>query len=276
MSINVNSLFTLLEGQIGRDALASAMLSYLAPASGVASKTPVKAALESASEAPSAPVKAKRAKKEKDPDAPKRAPTEWLLFSGRVRSVIGAESGAKVPGKVWTQVASSLKEAGLMGSATDEQIVAAYKTYLAAPPEHSKAYVAGLTKAAKKAKTAESSSTTSSESVARVLFPEAVAAALSEAEAKPKKVGRKKLVDMTPEERAAHDAKRLAKKAAKAPLPASPKPEDVMDFEPFIWKKLNLLKNSRGDVLTEDMEWFGRFVDGKMDVDVPQPSDLQF
>lgn len=271
MSINVNSLFTLLEGQIGRDALAAAMLSYLAPAAPVAvQKTPVKAALESAPQAPSAPVKAKRAKKEKDPDAPKRPPTEWLLFSGRVRSVIGAESGAKVPGRVWTQVSSSLKDAGLMGSATDEQIVAAYKTYLAAPPEHSKAFVEGRSKAGKQAKTAESSSTTSSESVAKALvFPEAVAEA-----PKPKKQGRKKLVDMTPEERAAHDAKQLAKKAAKAPLPPSPKREDVMDFEPFVYKKLNLLKNFRGDVITEDMEWFGRFIDGKMNVDCPQPSDL--
>jgi len=152
MSINVNSLFSLLESQIGRDALSSAMLSYLAPAA--PSKTPVKvsgSATATASEAPSAPVKAKRAKKERDPAAPKRAPTEWLLFSGRVRSVIGAESGAKVPGRVWTQVASSLKDAGLMGSATDEQIVAAYKTYLAAPPEHSKAFVEGRSKAGKRA-----------------------------------------------------------------------------------------------------------------------------
>lgn len=272
MSINVNSLFTLLETQIGRDALAAAMFSYLAPSeapSKSSSKTPVKAPESTAPEAPSAPVKAKRAKKERDPDAPKRAPTEWLLFSGRVRSVIGAETGAKVPGKVWTQVSSSLKDAGLMASATDEQIVAAYKTYLVAPPAQSKAASKAVPKAVP---SVDSSSTTTTETVVKSLDFSA-----EPAEDKPKRQGRKKLAEMTPEERAAHDAKKLAKKASKAPLPPSPKPtavEDIMDFEPFVWKKINLLKNARGDVITEDMAWFGRFVDGKMDVDAPQPSDL--
>jgi hypothetical protein len=270
MSINVNTLFSLLEGQVGRDALSSAMLAYLAPAASVTSVTPVKKALEtSAPSAPSAPVKVK---KQRDPAAPKRPPTEWLLFSGRVRSIIGAETAAKVPGKVWTQVSSSLKEAGLMPSATDEQILAAYKTYLANPPEQSKAFVEGRSKAAKKAKAEAESSSTSSSSVSKALeFSEPTA------EAKPKRQGRKKLVDMTAEELAAHNAKKLTKKAALAPLPPSPKlgpAEDVMDFEPFVWKKLSLLKNARGDVLTEEMEWFGRFADGKMDTDTAQPSDL--
>lgn len=275
MSINVNTLFSLLEGQVGRDALSSAMLAYLAPAASVASVTPVKKALETSAPLPSAPVKVK---KERAADAPKRAPTEWLIFSGRVRSLIGAETAAKVPGKVWTQVSSSLKAAGLMSSATDEQILAAYKAYLANPPEQSKAFVEGRSKAAKKAKADAETASTSSSSVAKALeFSEPAAGEGAAAAAKPKRQGRKKLVDMTAEELEAHNAKKLTKKAALAPLPPSPKlgpAEDVMDFEPFVWKKLSLLKNARGDVLTEEMEWFGRFEDGKMDTDTAQPSDL--
>ncbi len=245
----------------------------------------------------SAPVKGKRGpKKEKDPDAPKREPNDWIKFTSRVRSVLATEmeEGKKVAPKAVTQTASSLKEAGLMGSATDEQIRAAYKEWLANPPAVSKSEAAGRTKKSKASTASDASSTASSASGAGSGASGAGSGAsgagsgggaAAAAEAPKKKRGPKKLTDMTPEERAAHDAKKEAKKAAKkggaAPsAPAAevvaPSEDGIMDFEPFTWKKMSLLKNNRGDVLTEEMEWFGHWDEkaNKVDTSAPQPADL--
>ena len=87
-------------------------------------------------------------------------------------------------------------------------------------------------------------------------------------------------------------AKRAATKAAKsgksvtsdapvsntAPTASSSDDSDnLMDFEPFTWKKMELLKNARGDVLTSDMEWFGRWDESakKVDTSDSQPADLE-
>ncbi len=289
-AINPFAIFSTLESQIGRSALSTAMLTYLssvpvdAPAPvAVPLVTPAKGAKNSSPSAPPAPVKAKRAKKERSSDAAPKPPSEWLTFSGRVRGVIEKITGGKVPGKVWMQTASSLRDAGLMPSATDEQVTAAYQAYLAAPPEHSKAYTRGLSKAAKKAK-AEASSTTSSEpsvaSVAKALDFSAPAPAPAPSVEGKKRQGRKKLADMTAEERAAHEAKKATKRASKTPpLPSSPKAsaeDELLDFAAFTWNGLSLLKNPRGDCLTEDMEWFGHWNSETKTVDTAatQPSDL--
>lgn len=285
-AINPFAIFSTLESQLGRSALSTAMLTYLSsvPVDAPAPKaaplvTPAKGAKDTSSSAPPAPIKAKRAKKERSSDAAPKPLSEWLTFSGRVRGVIEKITGGKVPGKIWMQTASSLRDAGLMPSATDEQITAAYQTYLAAPPEHSKAYTQGLSKAGKKAK-AESSSTTSSEpSVASVAKALDFSAPAPSAEAK-KRQGRKKLADMTAEERAAHEAKKATKRASKTPpLPSSPKAsaeDELLDFSAFTWNGLSLLKNPRGDCLTEDMEWFGHWNSETKAVDTTasQPSDL--
>jgi hypothetical protein len=125
-------------------------------------------------------------------------------------------------------------------------------------------------------------------------------------EAPKKKRGPKKLADMTPEERAAHDAKKAAKKAAKdgastasapapAPAPAPPAPaaevvqgddDDPETFKPWSFKGKNYFKNDLGYVYdkisdTEPGEYVGRYhatlVKGKremiIDTSVPEPSD---
>ena len=224
---------------------------------------------KAAEEAPGAPKKAKR---ERDPNAPK---SDWLLFGEKVRAAISATlpEGAKIPGPVWMQTASALKEKGLMPSATSEQIVAAYQERLAHPP-------APKPKAEKAvAEPSPSKGDADSE-------PESVSSSQ-------KKRGRKAKKDMTPEELAAHNARVAAKATAKAeakkvapseavkaaaavPLPAE---DDLLDFEPFTFKKgkaeLKLLRNKRGDVLTEDMEWFGHQNDaGTIDMSAPKPADL--
>jgi hypothetical protein len=234
----------------------------------------VRAALASAK----TPVseKAPRAKKEKDPDAPKKEPSDWIHFTSAVRKALETEmeDGKKPHPKAVTQVASALKTAGfqgkwdseqgkMVGSATPAQVSSFYKSWLANPPAISKMVEAGKDKASKKSPSASSAS----------------------AEPPAKKRGRKAKADMTPEELAEHERKVKEKKAAAPPKPAAPAPEpeasDVMDFEPFdfpvkgLKQPLKLLKNERGDVLTEEMEWYGHLSkDGKIDTDAEKPEDL--
>lgn len=229
----------------------------------------------------SAPAKGKRgSRKPRDPDAPKKEPNDWIKFTSRVRSVLGPqmEDGKKVAPKAVTQVASSLKDASLMPSATDDQIIAAYKNWLANPPAVSKMAAEGRDKKSKKS-TGDASSDGSSVASSSKSAP---APAPADASADGKKKGRK---PMTDEQKAAAKAKRDAKKAAKSSAsvtesaaPAEDSAADSSaDFEPFKWKKMSLLKNARGDVLTEDMEWFGRWDSktDKIDTNAPQPADLE-
>ena len=233
----------------------------------------------------SVPVKGKRAKKVRDPSAPKKEPNDWIKFTSRVRSVLATqmEDGKKVAPKAVTQVSSALKEASLMPSATDDQIIAAYKNWLANPPAVSKMVAEGRDKKSKKSVSSDGSSVASSVKSA----PNPVAADSQAAPAEDgKKKGRKPMSD---EAKKAAAAKRAATKAAKAGksdaasnvAPTSSEPvvadsDGVMDFEPFNWKKMELLKNARGDVLTSDMEWFGKWdaKSNKVDTSAPQPSDL--
>lgn len=259
------------------------LIAHVAKTVGVepsAPATPTKGK-KASTEAPGAPKKAKR---ERDPNAPK---SDWLLFGEKVRGAISATlpEGAKIPGPVWMQTASALKEKGLMPSATSEQIVAAYQERLAHPPAAKpKATEAKATepKATEAAKVVEAKATPTE--APKPPSP-------SESTGSQKKRGRKPKADMTPEELAKHNASVAAKKAAKAtakkaspaaqaaaaiPLPAE---DDLLDFEPFTFKKgkaeLKLLRNKRGDVLTEDMEWFGHQNEvGAIDMSFPKPADL--
>ncbi len=232
----------------------------------------------------SAPAKGKRgSRKPRDPDAPKKEPNDWIKFTSRVRSVLGPqmEDGKKVAPKAVTQVASSLKDASLMPSATDEQIIAAYKNWLANPPAVSKMAAEGRDKKSKKSKGDASSD---GSSVASSSKSDAAPAKADEtsAPADGKKKGRK---PMTDEQKAAKKKERDAKKAAKgsasvtesAPPAEDSAADSSADFEPFKWKKMSLLKNARGDVLTEDMEWFGHWDSktDKIDTNAPQPADLE-
>lgn len=115
-----------------------------------------------------------------------------------------------------------------------------------------------------------------------------------------KRRGPKKLADMTPEERAAHEAKKAAKKAAKdgasdsAPAPApAPAPsatvevitgddDDPETLKPWSFQGKNYFKNELGFVYemaspSEPGSYVGRFglVKGKRGIDtsVPEPED---
>lgn len=272
MSINAQTLFTLLEKEMGRDALSHAMFSFLS-SSGAA---PALKAEASSKTTPSAPAPAveteekpkKKAKAKRDPDAPKRPASDWCLFVKRVSEVMKEHP---IPGSKASamKVASALKkgfptEDFQMDSVSAQQILDAYNQTtvdLGSAPEEPKA-----------AKPTDGNETdTSSTSSFTTANGE-------------KKRGPKKGTKLTDEQKAARKAKAAENKAKKifqgigAPSDstAAADDSDVQNFAPFVYQKKTFLKNGRGDVLTEDMEWVGHWDDGKgtLDKSATQPADL--
>lgn len=265
MSINAQTLFTLLEKEMGREALSHAMFSFLS-----SSGTPVPKAEAPSKTAPSAPAPAveteekpkKKAKAKRDPDAPKRPASDWCLFVKRVSEVMKENpiAGSKASAM---KVASALKkgEDFQMDSVSAQQILDAYNQTtvdLANAPEVAKATDGNET----------DTSSTSSFTTANG----------------EKKRGPKKGTKLTDEQKAARKAKTAENKAKKifqgigvpSEAAAAADDSDVQNFAPFVYQKKTFLKNGRGDVLTEDMEWVGHWDDGKgaLDKSATQPADL--
>jgi hypothetical protein len=253
---------------------------------------------------------AAKASKAVDPAAPpkeKRPPNAWILFTIRVEKVVrDAEKAAEEkraaetpeePKKaplhtmVTKQFASYLKEQKAYEEWADEEIAEALTTWT--PPETSK-------RAATKAeKASDAGSVTGSVTG-------------SEAPATEKPVGEKPKRQWSEETKAAAAAKRaatLAKKAAEkagaatevvaaaaaeavavavaVAVPAAPKktiaikpkaaaPAKPVDLSFFSWthEGKSYYTNDRGDVVTEDFEWVGRFDGAKIDESVAEPEDL--
>ena len=236
--------------------------------------------------------KAKKEKKVKDPLAPKKDPNAWVSFTQHVRKVLLA-AGCELKGFEGQQYCSVLKaklpllDANEKGkqepdysAVTDENIVSGFKSWT--PPEQSKAAVAK----ASKPPSAE-------------ISPVPAAPAVPSAEKKTRK-------PQSEETKAAAAIKRAATKAAKAaggetatvvpPKPTGPKPataaapkpvaaappaaaeedEDVTAFSPTIIKGKPYIRNCRGDVMTEEYVWVGRYSETTKTIDTkfPQPEDL--
>ena len=237
--------------------------------------------------------KAKKEKKLKDPNAPKKEPNAWVNFTQHVRSVLLA-AGCELKGFVGQQYCSVLKaklpllDANEKGkqepdysAVSDEDIVSGFKSWT--PPEQSKAAV-------------ERSSKPSSAEVSPVAVSVPVAPAAAE---------KKTRKPQSEETKAAAAAKRAATKAAKAaggvavvpPKPTGPKPAsaavpkpvaaaapspaeeegDITEFAPTIIKGKPYIRNSRGDVMTEEYEWVGRYSEKTKTIDTkfPKPADLE-
>lgn len=260
MSINAQTLFTLLEKEMGREALSHAMFSFLS-SSGAAPAPKAEAPSKTAPSAPAPAVETeekpkKKAKAKRDPDAPKRPASDWCLFVKRVSEVMKENpiAGSKASAM---KVASALKkgEDFQMDSVSAEQILAAYNQAtvdLASAPEEPKA--------AKPTDGNETdTSSTSSFTTAN---------------------GEKKKRQWSAEAKASAAAKRAEKKAAKASAPATAPADDTEgaaeNFAPFVYQKKTFLKNGRGDVLTEDLEWVGHWDadKGTLDKSAPKPADL--
>jgi len=223
--------------------------SLLARASGApAPSTPQKAA-KAPLEAPGAP---KKAKKEKDADAPKKAPHAWILFTQQVRAALTA-AGIKTGVEV-TQFCGMLKAKNADYSAWTPALVLAEHGSWQKPEKKS-----------------------ASPSLPALVPVASQPVAVPEAE--PAKKARKPQSEETKKAAAEKRAATKAKKAAAvAPLPASPRAEEAeVEFSAWQHKGVSYLKSENGDVLSEDYDWIGRFVEKTNTIDrsVPKPAYLE-
>jgi hypothetical protein len=243
------------------------------------------AAKSGASISASSGGKVKKEKKPKDPNAPKKEPNDWINFTQRARAALIA-SGAELKGFVGQQYCAVLKEKLPTKSITDDkgkakdvpdydsisdaEIVSRFKGWT--PPEQSKA-------AAAKADSKESSP---------VAAPVAPAAPAAPAE-KPKRQWSEAAKASAAEKRAQKKAGAPAPAAAPATAWASPveRPtnaaaapvaaaeEDITEFAPVKIQGKSYLRNCRGDLLTEEYDWVGRFENGKINTKFAKPEDLE-
>jgi len=240
--------------------------------------------------------KAKKEKKVKDPLAPKKDPNAWVSFTQHVRKVLLA-AGCELKGFEGQQYCSVLKaklpllDANEKGkqepdysAVTDENIVSGFKSWT--PPEQSKAAVAKASKppsaeispvpaapaapavpsAEKKTRKPQSEETKAAAAIKRAATKAAKAAAGGETATvvPPKPTGPKPATAAAP------------KPVAAAPPAAAEEDEDVTAFSPTIIKGKPYIRNCRGDVMTEEYEWVGRYneITKMIDTKFPQPEDL--
>ena len=240
--------------------------SLLARASGAPAPSTPQKAPKAALEAPGAPKKEKKAKKEKDPSAPKKAPNDWILFTQQVRAALTA-AGIKAGVEV-TQFCGMLKAKNGDYSAWTPELVLA---------EHG-----SWQKPEKKASLPALVPVVAAPLAAPLAAPQqaavaAVAAVAAEPEAKAKKA-RKPQSEETKKAAAEKRAATKAKKAAAAPLPASPvAAAEEIEFSTWTYKGTPYLKNENGDVLSEEYEWVGRYVEKTNTIDrsVAKPAYLE-
>jgi hypothetical protein len=114
------------------------------------------------------PSKATKAKKAVTPSTEPKEATWWVKATGQVRSVLKPvtdahnaalpEGAKKVTGTAALSVASALKKAGLLAEGlmpSDAMILAAFKEYMANPPEPKAGSVSSATSAGSKPKAAK-------------------------------------------------------------------------------------------------------------------------
>ena len=197
----------------------------------------------------------------KDPDAPKKEPNDWIVFTQRARKAL--EAGGLKPGFAVQQYCSSLKESLPLVSVTDDkgkekkvpdydsisdaELLSRFKSWT--PPEQSKAEV----ERASKASSAEGSP---------------AAGAPPAAAEKPKRQWSEAAKASAAEKRAATKAAKAGGAApvvAKAAAPAAAAEEaDVTEFAPVKIGGVTYLMNCERAVVTEQYEWVGRLgADGK-------------
>lgn len=270
-SISIVDLFVALENQVGKDALLCAFAAY----SGAPS-TPAKAV--AVPPVPGAPVKVRKPQSEetKAAAALKRAAT----LAAKAIAAAGdkpAEPVVAAPAPADAPAAAEEKPKKVLSKEQKEKMAAGRA-------------------AAKAKKEAAAAAAPSAAAADAVPVADAVPAPEADGNASDtssqKRRGPKKLSEMSPEERAAHDKKvaerKLAKAAAPAaaavPLPASPAPVAAAAdengptvFAPFTHKGVSYLRNMRGDLLTEEYEWVGRYNSATKTIDTKfaKPADLE-
>jgi len=194
----------------------------------------------------------KRGRKPRDPSAPHVPSTNpWILFTKRVESIIRAKETAEdtpKEKKMMTvrvkQFASDLKAKKGYEEWSDQDILTDLATWN--PPEVSK-------QASKKDTEPKEVAAPPAPTPAPVAEPTPVPAApapTTEQESKPK-----------------------VKKTIKKPTP-EPKKVDLR-FYSWTHDGEDYFTNERGDVVTTEFEWVGRFNGKKIDESVPEPADLE-
>jgi len=184
----------------------------------------------------------------------KRPANNWVQFTMRIESLIRkheedttVSAADKMKTTIVKQFCSHLKEQKGYDGWTDSGVIEELATWT--PPDVSKMSVASKSK-----KESDAASVAS-------------AAPEPTTEPKPKKAA-KKAADTEAEPK----PKKAAKKAAAAPEPVAPEP---MVFREWMHEGSDYWKNQRGDVLTAEMEWVGRWDGIKIDEAFPQPDDLE-
>jgi hypothetical protein len=249
--------------------------------------------------APSGKTAGKTVSKTVDPDAPpkeKRPPNAWILFTIRVERLVrdwehreslrlqAEDPTAKITPlhtMAVKQFASSLKREGQSyDDITEAEMVEALKTWT--PPVISKRAEAKAAAAAAAPPAEEGAEAAEGAEGAEAPAP------------KPKRQWSEETKAAAAAKRAATLAKKAASgggaaaAAAAAPAAAAPagkplviKPKSApaakpLDLSFFAWthEGKSYLTNDRGDVLTEDCEWVGRFDGKKIDETVVEPEDL--
>jgi hypothetical protein len=271
-------LFNALEMTVGKEALVGAFEAYSGGGGGAAPSTPRIPAVPLA--VPGAPVKVRKPQSE-----------ETKAAAAAKRAATKARKAAEAAGTAVPVVADD--------DATDTDApVAPAASVVPVPPaaekpkkvisEEQKAKMKAGREAAKARKAAAESAAVpaaepAAEPVAVPAIPETDGnASVSSSQ---KRRGPKKLSEMTPEELAAHKkkiAQRKMQKAAAVPLPVSPPPvpaegEAVTIFAPFVHNGTTYLRNKRGDLLSQEYEWVGRYdlATKTIDTDFEKPADLE-
>jgi len=201
----------------------------------------------------------KKSKKAPEPSGEpkeKRAPSDYIVFSSkRVGPLVHkAEEGKEKKSRVGTvnQFAGFLW--GQKKEWTDEEILAAWPLYT--PPEVSKQAL----------KKSSASSTGSNKTESEPVADE------------PKPSGKGSRGPQSEETKAKAKAKREEnkKKTEEEAAPAASKKPATVDLWLDAWEHdgEHYFKNERGDVLTTDGMWVGRWDEKKIDISAPQPADF--
>jgi hypothetical protein len=234
--------------------------------------------------------KIKKIKKEKDPDAPKKEANDWIKFTQHARSVLVA-GGCELKGFIGQQYCAMLKEKLPMKSITDSKgkekevpdydsisdsdILSRFKSWT--PPEQSKA-------AEKKANSDAGSSAGSSPAAAPAEKPkrqwsEAAKAAAAEKRAATKAAKGAAAAVVPAKVTGGTNAAAGASPANawSSPARASEPEGDITEFEPVKIGGVAYLRNCRGDILSDDYDWVGRYDEKtkKIDRGFKKPADLE-
>jgi len=227
----------------------------------------------------------------------KKPPSAWIVFSVRVQKQLrAAEEGLDKAEK--TKVGTMNQFAGhLWGQKkewADEEITAAWDGYT--PPEVSKQTLEGKSKRSgasstgsgeagepvadevkdKKPRKPQSEETKAAAALKRAATKAAKAAKPAAAEAaKAAKPAAAEASEAEAEAEAVEVSPPVAAAPPKAKAKITPKPKKVdLALDPWSHDGEEYYKNERGDVLSTDGEWVGRWNGAAIDTTVPEPEDF--